>query len=201
MALIDPIGAILELARRSPLPSDFHEQLECGLGIRDDAQLGAEHPAYLGGLDVDMDELAALRVGIDAAGVAIGPAIADAQHEVRFQKRRISVAVGGLQAHHAHHQRVIVGDGAPAHERRDDRHTGNLGELHQKRRCVGVDDATTRDDERPLGIVQHGERLLDLGAVSRRLICRQGSIGVRIKLDLRHLHVEWKINKHWPRPP
>ena len=80
--LIDPIGAILELARRFPLPSDFDEQLECGLGIGDDSQVGAEHAADLGRLDVYMDKLAPLGIGFNAAGVAIGPAVADAQYKV-----------------------------------------------------------------------------------------------------------------------
>ena len=66
---------------------------------------------------------------------------------------------------------MVVGDRAPAHQRRDHRHAGDLGELHQQLRRVGVDDAAAGDDQRPLGLVQHRERLLDLRA-RRRRACR-----------------------------
>ena len=89
---------------------------------------------------------------------------------------------------------MIVGYRAPAHERWYDWHTGNLGKFHQKRRCLGVDNAAARDDERPLGVVQHGERPLDLGAVGGGLVDRQRLIGIRVELHLRHLHVERQIN-------
>ena len=36
-----------------------------------------------------------------------------------------------------------------------DRHAGELGELDQQVGGVGVDDAAARDDQRPLGRVQH----------------------------------------------
>ena len=113
-----------------------------------------------------MHELAALRVHIDRAGVAVGPAIADAEHEIRGQHRGIAVAVRSLQPDHPRHQRMVIGDGAPAHQCRNDRHAGDLGELHQQVRGIGVDDAAAGHDQRPFGLVEHHHRLLDLRVAS-----------------------------------
>src|SRR3546814_18071485 len=56
-------------------------------------------------LDVDVHELAVLGVDLDGARVAVGPAVADAEHEVGPEKGGVAVAVAGLQADHAGHQR------------------------------------------------------------------------------------------------
>ncbi len=111
-------------------------------------------------------------VDLQAAGVAVGPAVADAEHEVGRQQGGVAVAVRGLQADHAGLQRVVVGDDAPAHQGRDDRHPGQLGELDQQLGGVGVDDAAAGDDQRPLGVVEQVQRLLDLGAGGGRPVDR-----------------------------
>ena len=147
-----------------------------------------------------MHEGAALGVGLDRAGVPVGPAIADAEHEVGFQHRGIAVAVAGLKADHAGHQHVIVGDRAPPHQRRDDRHVGDLGEFDQQIRGIGIDDAAARHDQRPLGRVEHLQRLLDLLARGGRLVDRQRLIGLVVELDLGELHVERQVDQHRPRP-
>ena len=131
------------------------EQLERRLGVRHDAEVGREDAADLRRLDVDVHEGAALGVDLDRAGVAVGPAVADAQHEVAGQHGRVAVAVAGLQAAHAGHQRMVVGDRAPAHQRRDHRHAGGFGEAHQQVARIGVDDAAAGHDQRALGRVQH----------------------------------------------
>ncbi|MEY9725819.1 hypothetical protein ABIA07_001720 [Bradyrhizobium yuanmingense] len=147
-----------------------------------------------------MNEFAALGVGLDRAGVPVGPAVADAEHEVGFQQRGITIAVAGLETHHAGHQHVIVGDRAPSHQRRHDRHVGDLGEFDQQVRGVGIDDAAARDDQRPLGGVEHLQRLLDLLARRCGLVDRQRLIGLVVELDLGELHVEGHVDQHrsWP---
>src|SRR3546814_8119104 len=100
-------------------------------------------------LDVDVHELAVLGVDLDGARVAVGPAVADAEHEVGPEKGGVAVAVAGLQADHAGHQRVVVGNGAPAHQGGNDRHAGDLGEVDQQGRRVGIDDAAAGDNQRP----------------------------------------------------
>jgi hypothetical protein len=77
------------------LPSAFSargldEQLERRAGVRNNTEIWAEHPADLGRLDIDMNELAALGVEIDRAGMAVGPPIPDAEHEIRFEESRVA---------------------------------------------------------------------------------------------------------------
>ncbi|MFK4514198.1 hypothetical protein ABIF20_001563 [Bradyrhizobium japonicum] len=129
----------------------------------------------------------------------VGPAVTDAEHEVGFQHGRIAIAVAGLQADHAGHQHVVVGDRAPPHQRRHDRHVGDLGEFHQQVRGVGVDDTATRDDQRPLGGIEHLQRLLDLLARRGGLVDRQRLIGLVVELDLGELHVERHVDQHRTR--
>jgi hypothetical protein len=191
-----PGAAAGQRARRLHLPGHGDELVEGRAGIRDDAVVGPEHPADLGGFDVDMHELAAIGVHLHRAGVAVGPAVADADHEVGGQHGRVAVAVGGLQPDHAGHQRVVVGDGTPAHQGGDHRHAGELGELLQAGRRIGIDHAATGHDQRAFGGVQHGHGLLGLGAGGRRLVQGQGRVGVDVELDLGHLHVKGQVDEH-----
>ncbi len=131
----------------------------------------------------------------------VGPAIADAEREIGREHRRIAVAMAGLQADHAGHQRMVVGNRSPAHQRRDHGHAGDLGELDEEVRSVGIDDAAARDDERPLRVVQHRERLVDLRARRLGLVDRQRLVGVDVELDLGDLHVERQVDQHRARPP
>ena len=87
--------------------------------------------------------------------MTVGPAVADAEHEVGFEQGRVAVAVAGLQPAHPGHQRMVVGDRAPAHQRRDHRHAHGLGEFHQQGLGRGVVDAATGDDQRALGGAEH----------------------------------------------
>ena len=64
-ALADPRRSIQELARRLPLAGDRDEEFERRLGVGYDAVVGRKHAADLCGLDVDVDELAALGVDVD----------------------------------------------------------------------------------------------------------------------------------------
>ena len=146
-----------------------------------------------------MDDLLAARVGLDRTGVAVRPAVADADHEVGLQHRRIAVAVRGLQPAHAGHQPVVVGDRAPAHQRRDDRHAGDFGEFDQQVGCIGIDDAAAGDDQRLLSRVQHRQRLLGLAARHLRPVRCQRLIGVDVELDLGELHVDRQVDQHRPR--
>lgn len=192
----DPGGAVGELARGLQLLGDLHEQLQGGLRVGGDAVVRGEDLADLGGLDVDVDELAVLGVDVElVAGVAVGPAVADAEDEVRLQERRVAVAVRGLQADHARVQLVVVRDGAPAHEGGDDGRVGDLGELDQEVGGVRVDDAATGDDQRALGLQEEGDGLLDLGPGRGRLVDRQRLVGVRVEVDLGELDVDRQVDE------
>jgi hypothetical protein len=145
--------------RRSALARHLDEQLQRRPGVGDDPVVGGEDPPDLGRLDVDVHELPARGIGGQAAGVPVRPPVADAEHEVRGQHRGVAVPVCGLQAGHAGHQPVVVGQRAPAHQRRHHRGAGQLGELGEQVRGVGVDDPAAGHDDRPLGLGQHVQRL------------------------------------------
>lgn len=200
LAAFQPGGARLQLAGGLPFAGHFEECVEGGAGVGDDAQVGHEHPADLGRFDVDMDEAATFGIDLDAAGVAVGPAVADAEHQVGFQQGGVAVAVRGLQADHAGHLRVVVGDYAPAHQGRDHRDAGQLGEFAEALGGVGVEDAAAGHQQRALGFVEHGQDLLGLDPGGLRLAHREGLVGVDVELDLGHLYVERQVDKYRAGP-
>ena len=102
-ALFQPRTTVLELAGRFPFARRLHKQTECGAGVRHNPVIGAENPADLGRLDVDVHKLAALGVHLNRARVTVGPAVADTQYEIGRQHCRIAVAVAGLQTDHPDH--------------------------------------------------------------------------------------------------
>ena len=185
---------------RPSLPGGGDELLERGLGVRDDPEVGREDATDLGGLDVDVNETLSPAVGVEPAGVPVGPAVADSQHEVRGEHGGVAVPVGGLQTGHACGQAVIVGDGAPAHQRRDHGHVEDLGQLDEQLRGVGVDDAAAGDDERPLGGHHHVERLVRLTTGRHRLVHGQRLIGLGVEIDLGQLDVDGQIDEDGTRP-
>ncbi len=200
-AVVAPTAPIGQRAREAPLPGDVDELLECGLRVRDDPEVGGEDAADLGGLDVDVDESPSLAVSLEATGVPVRPPIADSEHEVGFEHRRVAIAMGGLQTDHACRQTVIVGDGAPTHQGRNHRHIEDLRQLHQQIRGVGVDDAAARDQQRTFGRHQHVDRLDGLGPCRRRFVHRQRLIRVGVEVDLGQLHIDGQVDEHRPWPP
>ena len=184
-----------ELAGLPPFFGDRDEQFQRRLGIGHDAEIGIEDAPDLRGLDIDVHKRPAPGVGLDRAGVPVGPAVADAEHEVGLQHGRVAVTVAGLQSDHAGHQHVIIGNGAPPHQRRHHRNVDGLGERHQQLGSIGVDDAATSDDQRPLRGVEHLERLLDLPARRGGLVDRQRLIGLVVEFDFRELHVERQVDQ------
>jgi hypothetical protein len=102
-------------------------------------------------LYVDVNETPSPPVRFQPTGVAVGPPVADTQHEVRRQHRRVAVALGRLESDHARGQPVVVGNAAPAHKCRHHRHIEDFSQLDQQIRRVGVDDAAACDEQRMLG--------------------------------------------------
>ncbi len=115
LAVFKPGLAALEFAGGLPFPGHFQEHIQGFAGIGHDAQVRGEHAADLGRLDVHMHEFAAFGVHVHGTGVAVGPAVADAQHQVGLEQGGVAIAMRGLQADHPDHQRVVIGDGAPTH--------------------------------------------------------------------------------------
>ena len=91
---------------------------------------------------------------------------------------------------------MVVGNGAPAHQRRHHRNIDGLGEPHQQIGRIGIDDAAACHDQRALGGIEHLERLLDLLARGGRLVDRQRLVGFGVEFDFGKLHVERQIDQH-----
>ena len=146
-----------------------------------------------------MHEGAVLGVDVDRSGVAVGPAVADAKHEVRGQHVGVAIAVAGLQAAHARHQRMVVRDRTPAHQRRDHRHANGLCEFNQQGFGTGVVDTAAGDDQRTLGGAEHVDGLLDLLASGCRLVHRKRLVGLDVEFNLGHLHVKRQVDQNRAR--
>ncbi len=142
LALLGPARPVAQLACRLPFGRDVQQQLQRLARIRNDTEIRREYTADLGRLNIDMNELAVLPVGVDIAGMTVRPAVADADDDIGGQQIGVAVAVRGLETAHARHQAMVVRDDTPAHQGRDDRNAGDFGEFDQKVGRIGVDDAT-----------------------------------------------------------
>ncbi|BDH56418.1 hypothetical protein MTP03_13570 [Tsukamurella sp. PLM1] len=199
-AVGDPGAAVGQRARGAPLARDRDQLVQGGPGVGDDAVVGREDPPDLRRVDVDVHELPVAAVRVQAARVAVGPPVADAEHEVRREHGGVAVPVRGLQAHHAGCEAVIVRDGAPAHERGHHRDVQQLSQFHQLRGGVGVDDAAAGHDQGALRGREHVQGLLGLGAGGGRLVDGERGVGVRVELDLGELHVDGQIDEDGTGP-
>ena len=191
-----PFRVIAQRAGCTALACHLNKQGQGRLGVRHDAVIGHEHTADLGGFDVHMHKAAALCVDVYRAGVPVGPAVANAQHKITGQHAGIAIPVAGLQATHARHQGVVIGNAAPAHQCRNDRDARELGQFHQQVAGIGVDDAATRHDQRFVSAHQHVQRLVDLGQAGHWFVDRQRRVGVDVKFDLGQLHIDRQVDQN-----
>lgn len=131
-----------------------------------------------------MHEDAAVPINIQASGVPVGPAIPDAQHEVRGEHGGVAVPVRGLQPDH------------PGHHR----HAQDLGEIDEQIGGVGVDDPATGHQQRSVRRAEHLDGLFRLLAGGGRPGDRQWLIGLDVELDLRQLDVDRQIEQYRSGP-
>src|SRR5690606_13757323 len=175
----------------------FNQQGQCSFCIGNDAEIRAEHATDLGRLDVDVYKLAALGEDVDRTGETVSPTVTDTEAEIGSQHRGIAITVRGLQTDHTSHQAVIVRNGTPAHQGRHDRDVNDFSEFTHQCGRVSVDNATTRDQQWTLGIIQHRQGALDLLTGCCWLVNRQWLVEIRIEFDLGNLYVERQIDQHW----
>lgn len=103
--------------------------------------------------------------------MTVCPAVTDADDDIGGQQIGIAIAVRGLQTAHACHQAMVVGM-TPQPIR-----VGMTGMpvisaetlAFKKIGRIGIDDATTSDDQRTFRLVKHGERLFSLCRVAAGL--------------------------------
>ena len=157
-----PVAVVLELAGSLALAGDGHQLLERGPGVADHTVVGRKDATNLGGLNVHMHKGAALGVDLGRASVAVGPAVTDADDKVTGQHGGVAVAVAGLQADHAGHQRMVIGNRAPAHQGWNDWHAGDFCKFLQQAGGVGIDDAATGHDQWFVCGQQHVQRFFHL---------------------------------------
>ena len=97
----------------------LHQLDDDVLAVTDDRDVRAADLALLGRVDVDVDDLRLGGERVDLAGDPVVEAGAECDQEVgllhRGDRRRVAVHAG-----HAETQRVIVGEAAAGHQRRDD---------------------------------------------------------------------------------
>ena len=120
------------------------------LAVADDRHVGPAHLALLGRVDVDVDDLGLGGEAVDLAGDAVVEAGAEGDQQVAALHRRDRRGVA-VHAGHAERQRVVVGERAAGHQRRDDVDAGQLGELAHLLGGAGLEDAAADVEHRPLG--------------------------------------------------
>ena len=148
--------------------SDLHrldELVDDDLAVTDDRHVGPADLAELGGVDVDVDDLRVHRERRRVAGDAVVEARTERHEQVRLLHRG-DRGVVAVHARHAEAERVLVRQRAPAHQRRDDRDAGELGELAQLLRRARVEDAAAGVDDGLPRVGDQPRRFLDLPRVA-----------------------------------
>ena len=131
---------------------------ERGPGVADEAHGHGHVLPDLRGVELDVNDLGAAREGRQVAGDPVVEPEADPDDEVGLLDGAVHVHLA-VHAGHAEMQRVRLGKGADAEQRRDDRDAGALGQLAELAVGVAQDDAVARHDQRPLGPRDEPDRL------------------------------------------
>ena len=154
-------------------------------------------------VDVDVDLLGALGVGLEIARDAIIESHAERQEQVGFLNRLVDGETA-VHAHHAHAERVVLRDRAFAEQRQGDGDVGFFGELLELRHCARVQDPLPGENDRPLGLADHLDGFVDggFGSLHGRLVAGQ-PYGVLWPLENAAcvLHALGNVDEHRPRSP
>ena len=142
-------------------------------GVADDADVGWAVVADFGRIDVNLDQ--ACR-GVEArrsqmADDVVDPR-ADDQQQVRLTKRRCARGREG--------QPVIVGHDAASLRGRVERQPGQLHQLLELSLGARPQDAAACDHQRPLGLVQQANRVVDQRRVGARSDAGQALVGAGV---------------------
>ena len=105
-----------------------------------------------GGIDLDVDLLGILGVGLEIAGDAVVEAHAQGQQQVGFLNGVVDPGFA-VHSHHAQVQRMRSGKRAQAEQSQSHGNAGLLRQGQNFRHGARDDDAVPRENQRPLGIV------------------------------------------------
>src|SRR5918994_3827131 len=182
----DPVHPRPRLPLGGHVAGRVQHRLQGQLGVGDYRQVGREDPSYLARVYVYVDELAIPPVHVEIPCVPLGPAVADAHHEVALQEEGVGVALAGLDADGAHVEGVILGDRALPHVGRANRDLQVLGELRELFGGLRDDDSSAGHQDGTLGLQDHLYGLPDGVGPRRWLLEVQRAAAPRVEV---HLHV------------
>ena len=97
------------------------------LAVADDRDVGPPHLAELGGVDVDVDDLGVRCERRRVAGDAVVEPGPERDEQIGLLQRR-DRGVVAVHTRHAEAERMLVGERAARHQRRDNRHARELRE-------------------------------------------------------------------------
>ena len=179
----------------------FDQLFDHGPNVADDRHVGAANLAELGGIDVDVNDLRVRRERRDLAGDAIVEARSQGDQQIGLLHRRDGGVVA-VHARHAEAQRVLVGDAAASHQRRDDRNAGHFGEFAQLTRRARLEDAAARVDHRLPRRLDQTRRILDLLRVTLhvRLVAGQVDLLGPVPVHRRVRDVLRQVDEHRTGP-
>ena len=151
----------------------------------------------LGGVDVDVDDLAVLGELGELAGDAVVEADAEGEEEVGIVDGVVGVH-GAVHAHHVEAEVVVRGEVADAVEREADGDTGEFGELLQLCSGTRMRDAAARVDERPLARANGRDDRFQLRSprLPRRPVARQVHRHVPVRHGRLQLQILGDVDDH-----
>ena len=146
-----------------------------------------------------MDEPALADVGRKRARMAVRETAADTEHDVGFQEDVVADRLADLDAAVAGVQRMVLRDAALGHIGGDDRDRKLFRKLHDLVGAVREHAAAAHDDDRLLRFLQHCRCRGDILGLRRGHFDRCRLVGIDVKLDLRLLDVQRKLDQHRAR--
>ena len=178
-----------------------HEQVQNHAHIARQPNAAADIFVDLGGVDVDVDELAVRCVLAEIARLPVGKAAAECDDEIGgtdgIVRRFLSMHPGKSE-----HLRMCTGDGAHPHQGVNGRKSVFLDECDGLRRCARRDHTAAHDDKRTLCIHDLCRRL---GRADDEIRVRLSGLMLRPLLlrigDLLEKEVTRHIDEHGSRAP
>ena len=143
----------------------LHHLLDDETAVADDRHVGPAHLAELGGVDVDVDDLGALREAVELAGDAVVEARPQRDEQVGLLHRG-DRGVVAVHAGHAQAPLVVVGERAARHQGGDHGEAGELDQLAQRLGGACLQDAAAGVDHRALRLAHEPGGVLDLLGVA-----------------------------------
>ena len=179
----------------------FKHGLQHALGIAYDRHIHAHILADLGRIEVDMDDLGVRREARCLAGHAVVETPADIEQNIALLDRAV-VMDPAVHARHAERLWMILGEGADAMQRGDDRDAGAIGQFAQFGEGFRDHHTASGHDQRLLGSAEQLDRLADLLAIAARrwLVARQIDLGIPVRDNPGVLHIFGDIDQHRTGP-